>query len=149
MVEIDGRKIFYREAGPANAPDRAHASRFSVLIADVGVFAAPSRRQVSLIAHEYPGNSSAPSPSDFKYTFDNLARVTTELTAKLGITHYVLFMQDYGGPVGLRMALAHPERVIDRLPGAVSAPLCVAVAAANTRFPFSAQSFRACSPWSL
>jgi pimeloyl-ACP methyl ester carboxylesterase len=66
-----------------------------------------------LIAPDYPGfgHSSAPSPSSFEYTFDNLAKVTNELTTRLGITNYVLFMQDYGGPVGFRMALSYPERV--------------------------------------
>ncbi|APO51438.1 pimeloyl-ACP methyl ester carboxylesterase [Bradyrhizobium diazoefficiens] len=65
-----------------------------------------------LIAPDYPGfgNSSAPPPSGFAYTFDNIAGVIGELTAKLGLSRYVLFMQDYGGPVGFRMALAHPER---------------------------------------
>jgi pimeloyl-ACP methyl ester carboxylesterase len=57
------------------------------------------------------GNSSALPPSDFTYTFDNIAAVIGELTTKLGLTDYVLFVQDYGGPVGFRMALAHPERV--------------------------------------
>jgi pimeloyl-ACP methyl ester carboxylesterase len=66
-----------------------------------------------LIAPDYPGlgNSSAPSPSSFEYTFDDLARVMGQLGTRLGITNHVLFMQDYGGPVGFRMALAHPERV--------------------------------------
>jgi len=66
-----------------------------------------------LIAPDYPGfgNSRAPSPSNFEYTFDNLAKVTNELATKLGITNYVLFMQDYGGPVGFRMALSYPTRV--------------------------------------
>jgi pimeloyl-ACP methyl ester carboxylesterase len=112
-VEIQGLKIFYREAGPANAP--------TVLL--LHGFPSSSRMwepllplladKYHLIAPDYPGfgNSSAPSPSSFEYTFDNLARVMGELTTKLGITNYVLFMQDYGGPVGFRMALAHPERV--------------------------------------
>jgi pimeloyl-ACP methyl ester carboxylesterase len=112
-VEIQGLKIFYREAGPANAPTvlLLHGfpsssrmwERLLPLLAD----------KYHLIAPDYPGfgNSSAPSPSSFEYTFDNLARVMGELTTKLGITNYVLFMQDYGGPVGFRMALAHPERV--------------------------------------
>ena len=66
-----------------------------------------------LVAPDYPGfgHSSAPSPSGFEYTFDNLAKVTNELVTRLGITNYVLFMQDYGGPVGFRLALSHPERV--------------------------------------
>jgi len=112
-VEIQGLKIFYREAGLANAP--------TVLL--LHGFPSSSRMwepllplladKYHLIAPDYPGfgNSSAPSPSSFEYTFDNLARVMGELTTKLGITNYVLFMQDYGGPVGFRMALAHPERV--------------------------------------
>jgi pimeloyl-ACP methyl ester carboxylesterase len=112
-VEIDGLKIFYREAGPANAP--------TVLM--LHGFPSSSRMwepllpllsdKYHLIALDYPGfgNSSAPSPVNFEYTFDNLAKVTNELTTKLGITDYVLFMQDYGGPVGFRLALSHPKRV--------------------------------------
>jgi pimeloyl-ACP methyl ester carboxylesterase len=113
MVEIDGLSIFYREAGPANAP--------TVLL--LHGFPSSSRMwetllplladEYHLIAPDYPGfgHSSAPSPSNFEYTFDNLARVMGELTTKLGIANYMLFMQDYGGPVGFRMALAHPERI--------------------------------------
>jgi len=112
-AEIDGLKIFYREAGPANAPAVLMLHGFPSssrmwepllpLLAD----------KYHLIAPDYPGfgNSSAPSPSNFEYTFDNLAKVTNELTPGLGITNYVLFMQDYGGPVGFRLALSHPERV--------------------------------------
>jgi pimeloyl-ACP methyl ester carboxylesterase len=112
-VDIHGLNIFYREAGPANAP--------TVLL--LHGFPSSSRMwepllpllvdKYHLIAPDYPGfgHSSAPSPSSFEYTFDNLARVIDELTTRLGITSYVLFMQDYGGPVGFRMALAHPERV--------------------------------------
>ncbi len=112
-VEIDGLKIFYREAGPPNAPTVLMLHGFPSssrmwepllpLLAD----------KYHLIAPDYPGfgNSSAPSTSNFEYTFDNLAKVTNELTTKLGITNYVLFMQDYGGPVGFRMALSYPERV--------------------------------------
>ncbi|MBR1132017.1 alpha/beta fold hydrolase [Bradyrhizobium iriomotense] len=112
-VEIQGLKIFYREAGPADAP--------TVLL--LHGFPSSSRMwepllplladRYHLIAPDYPGfgNSSAPPPCDFSYTFDNIAGVIAELTAKLGLTSYVLFMQDYGGPVGFRMALAHPERI--------------------------------------
>ena len=112
-LELDGLKIFYREAGPANA--------LAVLL--LHGFPSSSRMwepllplladKYHLIAPDYPGfgNSSAPPPSSFKYTFDNLAKVMNELTTKLGITNYVLFMQDYGGPVGFRMALSRPERV--------------------------------------
>jgi pimeloyl-ACP methyl ester carboxylesterase len=112
-VDIRGVNIFYREAGPANAT--------AVLL--LHGFPSSSRMweplfplvadKYHLIAPDYPGfgNSSAPSTPGFEYTFDNLARVMDELTTKLGITKYVLFMQDYGGPVGFRMALSHRERV--------------------------------------
>jgi pimeloyl-ACP methyl ester carboxylesterase len=112
-VDIGGLKIFYREGGPASA--------LTVLM--LHGFPSSSRMWESLlplladkyhlIAPDYPGfgHSSAPSPSNFQYTFDNLERMMNELTAKLGITNYVLFMQDYGGPVGFRLALSHPERV--------------------------------------
>ena len=112
-MEIQGLNIFYREAGPANAP----------MVLLLHGFPSSSRMwepllplladKYHLIAPDYPGfgSSSAPSPSDFTYTFDNLAGVIGELTTKLGLTNYVLFMQDYGGPVGFRLALAHPERV--------------------------------------
>jgi pimeloyl-ACP methyl ester carboxylesterase len=112
-VDISGLSMFYREAGPADAP--------TVLL--LHGFPSSSRMwepllplladKYHLIAPDYPGfgHSSAPSPTDFEYTFDKLAQMTSELTAKLGINSYVLFMQDYGGPVGFRMALAHPDRV--------------------------------------
>ena len=113
MVEINGLKIFYREAGLPDAPTVLMLHGFPSssrmwepllpLLAD----------KYHLIAPDYPGfgSSDAPSSSSFTYTFDNLANEMDQLTVKLGITSYVLFMQDYGGPVGFRLALAHPERV--------------------------------------
>ena len=112
-IDIGGLKAFYREAGSPDAP--------AVLL--LHGFPSSSRMwepllplladRYHVIAPDYPGfgSSSAPPPSDFAYTFDNIAGVMNELTAKLGLGNYVLFMQDYGGPVGFRMALAHPECV--------------------------------------
>jgi pimeloyl-ACP methyl ester carboxylesterase len=66
-----------------------------------------------LIAPDYPGfgHSDAPGPQAFAYTFDHLAAVVDGFTVALNLRRYVLFMQDYGGPVGFRLAMAHPERV--------------------------------------
>lgn len=112
-VQIDGLDVFYREAGPADAP--------TVLL--LHGFPSSSRMwetllplladRYHLIAPDYPGfgNSSALEPARFDYTFDHIAAVMNQLVARLGIDSYVLFMQDYGGPVGFRLALAHPERV--------------------------------------
>lgn len=112
-IELDGLNVFYREAGAADAPTVFLLHGFPSssrmwepllpLLAD----------KYHLIAPDYPGfgNSSAPPPSSFEYTFDNFARVMGQLGTRLGITSYVLFMQDYGGPVGFRMALANRKRV--------------------------------------
>lgn len=112
-IEIEGLDIFYREAGSADAP--------TVLL--LHGFPSSSRMwepllplladRYHLIAPDYPGfgHSSAPSTSEFAYTFDRLARIMEALVEKLGLASYVLFMQDYGGPVGFRLALSHPERV--------------------------------------
>src|SRR3954467_9811635 len=66
-----------------------------------------------LIAPDYPGfgRSDWPDPKQFDYTFDHIARVIDQFTQALGLTRYTLYMQDYGGPVGFRLILAHPERV--------------------------------------
>jgi pimeloyl-ACP methyl ester carboxylesterase len=66
-----------------------------------------------MVAPDYPGfgHSDAPSPKQFSYTFDNIAGVMNRFTEALKLNRYTLYMQDYGGPVGFRMVLAHPERV--------------------------------------
>ena len=66
-----------------------------------------------LVAPDYPGfgHSDWPDPKLFAYTFDHIAAVMDDFTQALGLSRYTLYMQDYGGPVGFRMALAHPDRV--------------------------------------
>jgi pimeloyl-ACP methyl ester carboxylesterase len=112
-VQIDGLSIFYREAGPQDAPlllllhGLPSSSRmFEPLLQRLS-------DRYHLIAPDYPGfgHSDWPDHTTFAYTFDNLAAVMEHFTEALGLTDYTLYMQDYGGPVGFRMALAHPERV--------------------------------------
>jgi pimeloyl-ACP methyl ester carboxylesterase len=66
-----------------------------------------------LVAPDYPGfgHSSWPDPKQFAYTFDHIAAVMNHFTEALGLPRYTLYMQDYGGPVGFRMVLAHPDRI--------------------------------------
>jgi pimeloyl-ACP methyl ester carboxylesterase len=66
-----------------------------------------------LVAPDYPGfgHSSMPSRDHFTYTFDNLAKVVDEFTQKVGLKKYALYVQDYGAPVGFRLAVKHPEHV--------------------------------------
>jgi pimeloyl-ACP methyl ester carboxylesterase len=112
-VQVDGLSIFYREAGPKDAPillllhGLPSSSRmFEPLFARLS-------NSYHLVAPDYPGfgHSDWPDPQNFAYTFDHLAEIITHFTEALGLSRYTLYMQDYGGPVGFRMALAHPERV--------------------------------------
>jgi pimeloyl-ACP methyl ester carboxylesterase len=112
-IKVDGLSIFYREAGPKDAPVilLLHGLPSSSRMFEP-LFARLSDRY-HLIAPDYPGfgHSDWPDPKQFAYTFDHLATVTDHFTQALGLTKYTLYMQDYGGPVGFRIALAHPERV--------------------------------------
>jgi len=111
--QIDGLSVFYREAGPKNAPTLLllHGLPSSSRMFEP-LFARLSDRY-HLVAPDYPGfgHSDWPDPKTFAYTFDRFAEITNHLTEALGISHYTLYMQDYGGPVGFRMALAHPDRI--------------------------------------
>jgi pimeloyl-ACP methyl ester carboxylesterase len=112
-IKVDGLSIFYREAGPKDAPVilLLHGLPSSSRMFEP-LFARLSDRY-HLIAPGYPGfgHSDWPNPKQFAYTFDHLATVTDHFTQALGLTKYTIYMQDYGGPVGFRMALAHPERI--------------------------------------
>jgi pimeloyl-ACP methyl ester carboxylesterase len=67
-----------------------------------------------LVAPDYTGfgHSDWPDPKSFAYTFDHYADIMNHFTEVLGLSRYALYMQDYGGPVGFRMALAHPDRIV-------------------------------------
>jgi pimeloyl-ACP methyl ester carboxylesterase len=112
-VKVDGLSIFYREAGRKDAPTLLllHGLPSSSRMFEP-LFNRLSNRY-HLIAPDYPGfgHSDWPDPKAFAYTFDHLATVIGHFTEALGISRYTLYMQDYGGPVGFRMVLAHPERV--------------------------------------
>src|SRR4029077_11328603 len=112
-IQVDGLSIFYREAGPKDAPTLLllHGLPSSSRMFEP-LFARLSDRY-PLVAPDYPGfgHSDWPDPKKFAYTFDHLAEVMNHFTEGLGIARYTVYMQDYGGPVGFRMALAHPDRI--------------------------------------
>ena len=112
-VQVDGLNIFYREAGPKDAPTilflhglPSSSRMFQSLLTRLA-------DNYHLVAPDYPGfgHSDWPDPKQFAYTFDAIAAVMEDFTQALGLSRYSMYMQDYGGPVGFRMALAHPERV--------------------------------------
>jgi pimeloyl-ACP methyl ester carboxylesterase len=112
-VQVDGLSIFYREAGPVDAPILLllHGLPSSSRMFDP-LFSRLSDR-FHLVAPDYPGfgHSDWPDPKQFAYTFDNYAKLVARFTEELGLYRYTLYMQDYGGPVGFLMALAHPDRI--------------------------------------
>ena len=112
-IQIDGLSIFYREAGPKDAPAilLLHGLPSSSRMFEP-LFARLSDRY-HLVAPDYPGfgHSDWPDPKNFAYTFDHYAEIMNRFTEALGLSRCTLYMQDYGGPVGFRMALTHPERV--------------------------------------
>lgn len=112
-IQIDGLSIFYREAGPKDAPTilllhgvPSSSRMFEPLFVRLA-------DRYHLIAPDYPGfgHSDWPDPKKFAYTFDHYAEIMNHFTEALVLSRYTLYMQDYGGPVGFRMALVHPERV--------------------------------------
>lgn len=111
--QVDGLSIFYREAGPEDAPTLLLLHGFPSSSRMFEPLFARLSGRYHLVAPDYPGfgHSDWPKPKEFAYTFDHLADVINHFTEALGLSRYTLYMQDYGGPVGFRMALAHPERV--------------------------------------
>lgn len=112
-AKINGVEIFYREAGDKNKPTLVllhgyptSSHMYRNLIRDLS-------DKYHLIAPDYPGygRSEQPPMSAFDYTFDNFARIVTELLAQLGVVKYSLYLMDYGAPVGFRIASASPEKI--------------------------------------
>ena len=110
---VGGRKIFYREAGDAALPT-------IVLLHGFPTSSFMFRNLIPLLADRFHviapdyvgfGQSDAPAASEFDYTFDNLTAHVAGLNDALGLTSYILYMQDFGGPVGFRLFAQRPEAV--------------------------------------
>ena len=110
---VDGIRIFYREAGPADAPTIVLLHGFPSSSREFDSLIPLLATRYHLIAPDFPGfgQSDAPSPAVYAYTFDHLAQTTSELLDQLGVSRYSLYLHDYGGPVGFRVMAARPSRV--------------------------------------
>jgi pimeloyl-ACP methyl ester carboxylesterase len=112
-VTVDGLDLFYREAGPRHAPTILLLHGFptsSHMFRDLIPLLAA---HYHVVAPDYPGfgYSSTPTVNEFAYTFDNLTDVIERFTNAIDLPSYALYCQDYGGPVGFRLATRHPQRV--------------------------------------
>jgi len=112
-ADVDGLKVFYREAGPADAPallllhgfpSASHMFRDLIpLLAD----------RFHIVAPDLPGfgQSDMPARSKFAYTFDHVADVIDRFTEVVGLKRFAVYVFDYGAPTGFRIAVKHPDRI--------------------------------------
>ena len=110
---IDGHKIFYREAGAKDAPTLLLLHGFPTSSHMFRNLIPTLADRYHVIAPDLPGFgfSKSPDREQFGYTFENLAAVIGRFTEQIGLDRYGIYIFDYGAPVGLRLAFAHPERI--------------------------------------
>ena len=112
-ADVDGFKVFYREAGAATSPKLLLLHGFpsaSHMFRDLIPRLAD---RFHIVAPDLPGfgQSDMPSREKFKYTFDNVASVIDRFTEVIGLDRYAVYVFDYGAPTGLRLAVKHPDRI--------------------------------------
>lgn len=112
-TQVDGINIFYRESGPKDAPTVLLLHGFPSSSHMFRNLMPQLAEHYHVVAPDYPGfgYSAQPSLKQFSYTFTALADLIDDFAQTIGVQNYVLYMQDYGGPVGFRLAVKHPERV--------------------------------------
>jgi pimeloyl-ACP methyl ester carboxylesterase len=112
-MKVGGVDLFYREAGPQDGPTILLLHGFPTSSQMFRNLIPKLADKYHVVAPDYPGygHSSMPSHDEFDYTFDNVAKVVDEFTEKLGLTKYAMYVQDYGAPVGYRLAAKHPDRI--------------------------------------
>ncbi|GLK70167.1 alpha/beta fold hydrolase [Ancylobacter dichloromethanicus] len=112
-AQVDGIRIFYREAGRRDAPTIVLLHGFPSSSRQYDALIPLLAKSYHVIAPDFPGfgHSDAPPLVEYEYTFDHLAATTARFLEQLELTKYSLYIQDYGAPVGFRIMMAHPERL--------------------------------------
>jgi pimeloyl-ACP methyl ester carboxylesterase len=112
-VDVDGIKVFYREAGPKDAPTILLLHGFPTAGHMFRDLIPQLADRFRLIAPDLPGfgQSDMPTHNAFTYTFENIANVIDRFTEVIGLHRFAMYVFDYGAPVGFRLAVRHPDRV--------------------------------------
>ena len=112
-VDVDGINIFYREAGPKDAPTVLLLHRFPTAGHMFRDLIPQLADRFRLVAPDLPafGQSDMPARDTFAYTFENIANVIDRFTEVIGLSRFAMYVFDYGAPVGLRLAVRHPDRI--------------------------------------
>jgi len=113
VVDVDHLEIFYREAGADTSPALLLLHGFPTSSHMFRDLIPALAEDYHVVAPDLPGFgfSAAPDRAQFRYTFDHLADVIDRFTTVVGLTHYAVYVFDYGAPVGFRLATRHPERI--------------------------------------
>jgi pimeloyl-ACP methyl ester carboxylesterase len=112
-ADVDGFKVFYREAGPTDAPKLLLLHGFPSAGHMFRDLIPPLADRFHVVAPDLPGfgKSDMPPRGQFKYTFDNVADVIDRFTQKIGFDRFAVYVFDYGAPTGFRLAVKHPEKI--------------------------------------
>jgi pimeloyl-ACP methyl ester carboxylesterase len=112
-VDVDGIKVFYREAGPKDAPTILLLHGFPTAGHMFRDLIPQLADRFRLVAPDLPGfgQSDMPTRGAFTYTFENIANVIDRFTEVIGLHRFAMYVFDYGAPVGFRLAVRHPDRV--------------------------------------
>jgi pimeloyl-ACP methyl ester carboxylesterase len=112
-VDVDGVGVFYREAGPKDAPAILLLHGFPTAGHMFRDLIPQLSDRFRLVAPDLPGfgNSDMPAPGTFTYAFENIANVIDRFTEIIGLPRFAMYVFDYGAPVGFRVALRHPDRI--------------------------------------
>ena len=112
-VDVDGIGIFYREAGPKDAPTILLLHGFPTAGHMFRDLIPQLSDRFRLVAPDLPGfgQSDMPGPDTFTYTFENIANVIDRFTEIIGLPRFAMYVFDYGAPVGFRLAVRHPDRI--------------------------------------
>src|SRR4029450_5432932 len=113
FADVDGLRIFYREAGADTSPALLLLHGFPTSSHMFRALIPPLADDYHVVAPDPPGFgfSEAPDRAQFRYTFDHLADVIDRFTAMVRLARYAIYVFDYGAPVGFRLAMRHPDRI--------------------------------------